>query len=48
MSVDISTGPFCGTIGCSNEAAVVIDHPDHGKRTVCDDHAADGEVVRDV
>ncbi|MFP4628928.1 MAG: hypothetical protein ACLFMX_08060 [Halobacteriales archaeon] len=41
-------GPFCGALGCRKEAAVVIDHPEHGERTVCHDHAEDHEVVRDV
>jgi len=48
MSADAVTGPFCTALGCSNGAVVVIDHPDHGERPVCDDHADDGEVVGDV
>jgi hypothetical protein len=41
------SGPACGCIGCHEEADVVIDHPEHGHRTVCDDHAAGHEVVDD-
>jgi len=29
-------------------ADVVIDHPKHGERTVCDEHADGYEVVRNV
>lgn len=38
----------CGNIGCHNRATVVIDHPDHGERTVCDDHADDYDILRDL
>lgn len=37
--------PGCGALGCTEEAEVVIDHPEHGERTVCDDHARDHLVV---
>ncbi|WP_323192390.1 hypothetical protein [Halostella sp. PRR32] len=48
MSVEVVGGPFCSKLGCTDEAAAVIDHPDHGERVVCDDHADDGEVIRHV
>ena len=37
-------GPFCGALGCTDDADVVIDHPEHGERTVCNS-CADGHVV---
>ena len=30
-------GPFCGALGCTHEATVVIRHPKHGDIVVCDD-----------
>ncbi|WP_155897305.1 hypothetical protein [Natronobacterium gregoryi] len=42
------SGPFCGAMGCTNDADVVIHYPKHGERTVCDDCAEGYEVVRDV
>ena len=44
----VASGPFCGAFGCTDSAEYVIDHPEHGECVVCDDHAGDGEVVRDV
>ena len=41
-------GPFCGAMGCRSDADVVIDHPEHGHRTVCEDCAEGYEVVRNV
>ncbi|GAB3669500.1 hypothetical protein [Halopiger thermotolerans] len=41
-------GPFCGALGCTDEAEYVIDHPEHGERTVCSGHAGDYEVIRFV
>lgn len=41
-------GPFCGNLGCRTEADCVIDHPDHGERTVCADHARGYPVIRRV
>lgn len=38
----------CGALGCTDPADVVIDHPDHGERVVCDDDADGYEVVDDV
>lgn len=29
----------CGAIGCREDAYAVIDHPRHGRRTVCKSHA---------
>lgn len=48
MSITIPDGPFCACLGCRTEADVVIDHPDHGERPVCEACAGDYEVVRDV
>lgn len=44
MSVDIPDR-VCGTLGCVDEPDVEIDHPDHGHRVVCDDHAGDHPVI---
>ncbi|WP_196219585.1 hypothetical protein [Halorubrum sp. BV1] len=44
----VSSGAFCGAFGCTESAEHVIDHPDHGERVVCDDHADAGEAVGDV
>ncbi|WP_167837253.1 hypothetical protein [Halosimplex halophilum] len=41
-------GPTCGCLGCTEPAAKVIDHPEHGERVVCEDDVGDYEVVRDV
>ena len=38
----------CDCLGCTNDADVVIDHPEKGERTVCDTHATGYEVVRHV
>ncbi|WP_247001103.1 hypothetical protein [Halosolutus gelatinilyticus] len=48
MSADTGDGfgPFCGAIGCTEDADVVIDHPKHGERTVCWDYIGDYEVIR--
>jgi len=50
MSADTasSPGPFCGCIGCREDAVAVIDHPEHGHRTVCADDINGHEVVRRV
>ncbi|QLG62807.1 hypothetical protein [Halorarum salinum] len=48
MSTAVLEGPWCSALGCRDPADVVIDHPEHGHRTVCDDCAGDHEVVRDV
>ncbi|SEO69868.1 hypothetical protein SAMN05216388_101733 [Halorientalis persicus] len=45
---DRFTTKTCGVLGCGADAEVVIDHPEHGERTVCGSCAADFEVVRDV
>lgn len=47
-SARIPDGPLCGCLGCSDEAAAVIDHDDHGKRTVCADHIDGHEVIERV
>jgi len=48
VSVDISTGPFCTSLGCDDDADAVIRLDDGRTRPVCDDHTEDGEVVGDV
>jgi len=40
-----TNGRVCGCIGCGKTATSEIRHPEHGLRTVCDDHAAGYEVV---
>ena len=46
MSVAIS--PVCGALGCTADADTVVDHPDHGERVVCADHAENHEAIGDV
>lgn len=41
----MNTGPFCACLGCRSEASVAIDHPEHGRRVVCDDCARTFEVI---
>lgn len=48
MSVDVPTGPVCTALGCTDEAAAIIELPDGRRRAVCPDHTDDGEVVDDV
>lgn len=36
---------YCGALGCRSSASLIIDHPDHGRRTVCPDHAVGYDVV---
>jgi hypothetical protein len=42
----------CGAMGCTADSEadtlVVIDHPKHGERVVCQRHARNYEVVRHV
>ena len=40
--------PFCGCAGCTESAIAIVDHPEHGERAVCTEHAAGMEVVADV
>lgn len=44
----MSRSRICGTVGCTEGADAVIDHPVHGKRTVCDDHSGDYPVIAHV
>jgi len=46
--LDTDATPLCGCLGCTNDATKRVKHPDHGQRTVCDDHVQDFEVVADV
>lgn len=48
MNLATDAGPFCGTLGCGKDADCVIDHPEHGERTVCEGHARGYSVVRYV
>ncbi len=41
-------GPFCGALGCTEDADVVVRHPERGDLVVCDDHTGGFEVIRDV
>ena len=41
-------GPYCGALGCHNDAAVEIEHPKHGKLVTCRECAASHEVVGHV
>ena len=43
----VSSGPFCGALGCREDAEVVIRNR-YGERYACEGHADDGEVVGDV
>lgn len=43
----VSSGPFCGALGCRHEADVVI-QDGSGEYFACQDHADAGEVVGDV
>ncbi|WP_175480068.1 hypothetical protein [Natrinema salaciae] len=47
-ATDDEFGPFCGSLGCTDDADVVIDHPKHGELTVCDCCATGYMVVRRV
>jgi len=40
--------PTCTCLGCHDPATKVIDHPDHGRRVVCDDDAEGYEVIERV
>jgi len=39
---------YCGALGCREDAAAVVDHPDHGEVTVCDEHAKTYSVLQVV
>ncbi|WP_169924317.1 hypothetical protein [Natrinema ejinorense] len=41
-------GPFCGALGCTDNADAVIDHPKHGELTVCNECATGYVVIRRV
>lgn len=36
----------CGCVGCLEDAVAVIDHPEHGERTVCKSHINGHPVKR--
>lgn len=44
----VPIGPTCTCLGCHDPATKAIDHPDHGRRVVCDDHAEGHEVIERV
>lgn len=46
MSVTIPSGPICCV--CGGLADVVIRHPEHGERVVCEDDTNGYEVIRRV
>jgi|AntRauTorcE11898_2_1112593.scaffolds.fasta_scaffold89585_2 hypothetical protein len=50
MSADtlVPNGPFCSCIDCTEPADAVIQHRDHGRRVVCEDHVNGHEVIDDV
>lgn len=48
MATTTSLGPFCGALGCRHPADVVVDHPEHGERVVCEDCTDGHEVIRRV
>lgn len=35
----------CGTLGCHNDPEHVVRHPEHGKRAVCEEHAAETQAL---
>lgn len=35
----------CGCVGCRGDAVAEIDHPEHGRRTVCADDINSYDVV---
>jgi hypothetical protein len=39
---------ICGAMGCTDEAFVIVQHPEHGRRAVCPDHRRDYPVVEEV
>jgi len=43
----VASGPFCGALGCTDEADVVI-RDGAGEYFACEEHADAGEVVEDV
>ena len=43
----VSSGPFCGALGCREDAEVVI-CDGAGEYFACKEHAEGGEVVGDV
>lgn len=51
MSVDDlfeTPDDVCGCLGCSGGAFAEVDHPEHGRRIVCEGHANGHEVIRYV
>lgn len=46
--VPATGAPICGSLGCHADAAAVINHPQHGRRTVCQDHAEGYVMIHDV
>jgi hypothetical protein len=38
----------CACIGCHGSVAVVIDHPRHGRRAVCQRHAKGQTTLQEV
>ncbi|MFC5135468.1 MULTISPECIES: hypothetical protein [Haloferacaceae] len=44
----VASGPFCGALGCRDEADHVIRLEDGRERPTCASDARDGTVIRDV
>lgn len=40
--------PGCACLGCHDDREVIIDHPEHGERAVCTDHANGYPVLTEV
>ncbi|WP_265109201.1 hypothetical protein [Halosolutus halophilus] len=41
-------GPFCGALGCTEDADIVIRHPERGELVVCNDCTGGYAVIRHV
>jgi hypothetical protein len=35
-------------MGCSGDVVAIVDHPDHGRRAACEDHADGYPVLEEV
>lgn len=39
---------ICGCMGCTEQAFVIVEHPEHGQRAACPAHRRDYPVVEEV